>query len=349
MTYSLFDSADTIALAKRLTDAFESWIAHRDNSPSRARAYKPLSEDSAEVYRDMWQAFVPYCSERGLELADLDTDDLDTFLMTRGAAAEAAGVRSTTRSTDLSPRYARRFLTLIDWVTTHQAKSAGVVPNDAARVLLQRPEYKYANAADKSPPPEYLTAAQAKRLIAHVTQLPGSRNASGPLTWKDVRDRTAVALMLGAGLTSGDVRALVLSGVLVEGGRKAGVPWRLSLPGNGNFPARETPLSGWAGRQLAYWLTVRAEQKLGGEYVFPSTRDGKQWSETRCFMGCKAVLAAADIKQEGGGLFMLRHSFALRQLAHGKTEAEVAGWLGLQVLNVMERYRRVLTSPVNVV
>ncbi|RZI40335.1 integrase [Herbaspirillum sp. HC18] len=349
MTYSLFATPDVIHLETTLKQSFEDWLTWRGRSASKARAHRPLREDSAEVYRDMWHAFAPYCAERGLNLHALAEEDLQIFLTTRGTSAAGPHMRATGKQADLTPRYARRFLSLIDWVTSHQAKEEGVTANPAARTLLQRAEYKYANAAEKDPAPEYLSDVQSKRLIAYVTQLPGRHAASEPLTWKAVRDRTAVAMMLGAGLTPGDVRAVQLPGVLVVGGRKAGVPWALALPGNGNFPARETPLASWAGRQLAYWLAVRTEQNIGGTFVFPSTRDGKQWSDTRCFLSCREVLAAAGIASDAGGLFKLRHTFALRQLSHGKSEADVAKWLGLLDSNGMLRYRRILTSPIDVV
>lgn len=349
MTYPLFASSDALQLEKKLKDVFEDWVAWRERSTSKARMFKALRQESAEVYREMWHAFAPYCAERGLDLHELEEEDLQTFLVTRGSGAAGNSMRATSRQADLTPRYARRFLSLIAWVTSYQASRDGVPTNPAAKNLLERPEYKYANAADKNPVPEYLTDVQSKRLIAYVTQLPNRRSISEPLTWKEVRDRTAVAMMLGAGLTPGDVRSLQLSGVLIEGGRKAGVPWKLALPGNGNFPARDTPLASWAGRQLAYWLTVRAEQNIGGDFVFPSTRDGKQWSDTRCFLTCREVLTAAGVSSDAGGLFKLRHTFALRQLSHGKSEADVAKWLGLLDSNGMLRYRRILTSPVDVV
>lgn len=349
MTYPLFASANAIQLETKLKNAFESWIAWREQSHSRARMFKALSEESAEVYREMWHAFAAYCAEREIDLPDLTVEDLQTFLITRGTSTAGTGMRATSKHPDLTPRYARRFLCLIDWITSHQAVDENVPVNQAARRLLERPEYKYANATEKNPVPEYLSDAQSKRLIAYVTQLPDRRTVRQPLTWKEVRDRTAVAMMLGAGLTPGDVRSLKLSGVLIADGRKADVPWKLELPGNGNFPARDTPLAGWAGRQLAYWLTVRKEQKIGGEFVFPSTRDGKQWSDSRCFLSCRDVLSDAGIANDAGGLFKLRHTFALRQLAHGKSETEVAKWLGLLDSNGMVRYRRILTSPVDVV
>lgn len=346
MTFPLFASPESVKLEEKLKNSFEAWVSWREQSRSKARMFKALRGDSAEVYREMWNAFAPYCAERGLDLPELEVDDLQTFLVMRRDAYSTT--RATSKRADLSPRYARRFLTLIDWVTSYRASEEGIPPNPAVRKLLEQPEYKYANAADKNPVPEYLTDVQSKRLIAYVTQPSDRRVEPTTLTWKEVRDRTAVALMLGAGLTPGDVRTLQLSGVLIEGGRKAGVPWKLALPGNGNFPARDTPLADWAGCLLAYWLAMRTEQAIGGNFVFPSTRNGKQWSDTRCFLSCRDVLSAAGISSDAGGLFKLRHTFALRQLSHGKSETEVARLLGLLDINGMARYRRILTAPIDV-
>lgn len=336
---SQLESANATALQHSLNAIFENWVASRDHSRSKERAKKALRDESAEVYREMWHAFASFCAARDTDLPDINIRDLEIFL----------SARAIVRNADLAPRYARRFLSLIQWVTTFHAVDKGVPVNRSAHMMLERPEYKYANAAHKDPAPEYLTDSQAKQLIAYLSTQPNKDVAVAPLTWKEVRDRAAVATMLGAGLTPGDVRHLQLSGVRNDGEHRTGLPWKLALPGNGNFPARETPLASWAGRLLADWLTVRGEQHIGGNFVFPSTRDGRQWSDTRCFLRTRGVLASAGIPADAGGLFRLRHTFALRQLKHGKTEKEVAGWLGLLDLSAMTRYRRILTSPVEVV
>ena len=49
---------------------------------------------------------------------------------------------------------------------------------------------------------------------------------------------------------------------------------------------------------------------------------------------------------DDGGVFKLRHTFALRQLADGKSETDVARWLGLVDLNGMARYRKIVKAPV---
>jgi site-specific recombinase XerD len=65
---------------------------------------------------------------------------------------------------------------------------------------------------------------------------------------------------------------------------------------------------------------VRSEQQVAGDLVFPSTRAGKAWSDTACYLACKTVLAAAGMDADAGGVFKLRHTFALRQFAKGKSE-----------------------------
>lgn len=344
---TLFD-IDASKTEETLNSNFDAWLEHRQASRSRAKSERALSAESINVYREMWQAFAKFCSERGMLLKDVSVSDLETFLTIRGSGPDPENPRQTTRGGYLSARYANRYLVLIQRVTQFQAKIDGEEANRAAALLRERPEYKYAEAADKDPPPDYLDEMQARVLIAYLTRAPQA-DSKEKMTWKTVRDRTAVALMLGAGLAPGDIRSLKMDGVIATGGRRTGVPWKLAIEGNGNSPARETPIADWAGRQLAFWLRIRAQQGMPGDYVFPSTMSGTQWSHTRCFEASRDVLESAKIGKDAGGLFKLRHTFALRQLRKGKTEEEVARWLGLLDINSMTRYRRIVLSYQDVV
>ena len=326
-----------------LNNSFNAWVDHRQQSKSRARSERALSDESLNVYGEMWRAFAKFCADRNLLLRDVTISDLETFLTLRGTGPDPAQPRQTTRGAYVSERYANRYLGLIERVTKFQARADGEEPNRAAALMRERPEYRYAEAADKDPPPDYLDEMQARVLIAYLTRAP-QPESNEKMTWKTVRDRTAVALMLGAGLAPGDVRSLQMQGVIVTGGRRAGVPWKLAVEGNGNSPARETPIADWAGRQLALWLRIRAQQGLPGNYVFPSTMNGTQWSHTRCFEASRDVLEGAKLGKDAGGLFKLRHTFALRQLRKGKSEEDVARWLGFLDANSMTRYRRIVTS-----
>ena len=156
--------------------------------------------------------------------------------------------------------------------------------------------------------------------------------------------------MLGAGLTPGEVGALEPPDVVSDGGATKSVPWKLRVDGNGNSPARETPVAAWAGQLLRYWLDVRAEQRIPGAMVFPSTKStGKPWGKVAQYNAAKDVLQAADVDGVEGGSFRLRHTFALRQLRRGKAAEEVARWLGVSDPAVMSRYQRVISSPVDVI
>lgn len=339
---TLFE-ADTSTFEDALNQHFADWVAYRQTSKSKARSERPLSEESTNVYSEMWHAFAKFCAERNLTLQEVTVTDLETFLTIRGSGPDAFRPRQTSRGPDLSARYANRYLVLIQKVTQFIAKRDGEEANRAAATLRERPEYQYAEAADKDPPPEYLEEMQARTLISYLTRAPHS-DGTEKFTWKTVRDRTAVALMLGAGLSPGDVRSLKLDGVITAGGKKAGVPWKLSVEGNGNSPSRETPIADWAGRQLAFWLKVRTQKSMPGNYVFPSTMKGTQWSHTRCFEASRVVLEEAKLGKDDGGLYKLRHTFALRQLRKGKSEADVARWLGFLDVGSMERYRRIVLT-----
>jgi integrase len=218
-----------------------------------------------------------------------------------------------------------------------------------ARQLLELPEYRYANAREKDPLPEYYVESQAQHIIQYLSAVVPAGDGAVRLSWKEVRDRTAVALMLGGGLAPGDIRAATIGGLNTSGGPTPGVPWKISLPGNGNAPARETPIAAWTGALLRYWVEVRTDQGIPGDVLLPSTLSGKALSHAACYKVCKAVLAAAGMDGDNGGIFKLRHTFALRQLADGKSEVDVARWLGLVDLNGMARYRKVVTQPVNLV
>jgi site-specific recombinase XerD len=93
---------------------------------------------------------------------------------------------------------------------------------------------------------------------------------------------------------------------------------------------------------------VRAESSIAGEFLFPATRTGKPWSKEAQYVAAKQVLEDAGIEAIGGGSFLLRHTFALRQLRRGAAIDQVARWLGVEV-EAMGKYQRVLTAPEDVI
>jgi len=331
MNLDLFANAD-MASPTEYQEAFRGWLVETEQAGLLKR------ESSAAVYEHMWSALTAWAVGNGLRLADIRASDLASYLGSRGGASE------------LSARYAKRLLRLVERVLSHAARVLALPPNPAVTTLMaHRPDIRFANSPDADPLPDFLPASEAKRLVSYLSAVRPGRAAAGQ-PWQEVRNRASVALMLGAGLTPGEVRALDLPAVVIDGGTVKGVPWKLRVAGDGNGPARETPAAAWAGQLLRYWLDVRAEQGIPGAMVFPSTKStGKPWGKVAQYNAAKDVLRAAGIDDVEGGSFRLRHTFALRQLRRGKAPEEVARWLGVSNPAVMARYQRVISSPVDVV
>lgn len=348
-TLPLFAASDGDDLAALLEGAFASWVA---SAPARGPGTSgALRDESAQIYADMWHAFVLYCApfdadsgQRTIRfdpLRELDRAVLLDFL-DHGATRPLRQVRTGQSQAALSLRYAWRLLQLIDRVVNHARERQGQEPLQAARALMAEAPYRYANAAALTPVPDVLDDAQAQGLIDHVTAFTDIDPAAG-VTWKVLRDRCAVALMLGAGLAPGQVRALALDDVSVDG---EGMPWRLRVAADGSCAEHHTPIAPWSARQLRFWLRVRS--RLGSEaeqsrWLFPSTATGKAWSHPACHRSAVAVLDAVGV--EGGTPFRLRHTFAVRQLQSGHAEDEVARWMGYADTAPLRRYRHVLTAP----
>lgn len=312
--------------------AFSGWLTESGLAGRLQR------QSSTEVYSHMWAAFAAWAIGKQLRMEDITASDLDSYLASRGGAE------------DLTARYTLRLLRLVDRVFSHSARTTGQTLNEAAaELLIARPHIRFANSPDADPLLEFLQATEGKRLVTYLSAVRPGRALTGQV-WQEVRNRASVGLMLGAGLTPGEVRVLTLDDVVVVGGRSKGTPWKLRVDGNGNSPARETPIASWAGSLLAHWLNIRTEQGIPGFMVFPSTRSsGKPWGKVAQYMAAKDVLLAAGIDSVEGGSFRLRHTFALRQLRRGRTAQEVARWLGVSDPAVMARYERVITAPLDVI
>lgn len=327
-------------IAHSMSGLFAAWLADRAECAANRPLERKLGPETAHVYREMWRALTAHCAQRNLRFDALTVDDLETYLNSRSVRLRPNRAPCSPAGASLSPRYARRLLRLIDWLAEFDAERLGRPANRSAQELLQRSAYRYADTSDKDPMPDHLVRQDALRLRSYLAS---PTRADG---WKELRDRTAVALMLGAGLAPGDVRGLRVEGVNRGGDAASMNAWSLSLPGNGNSPAREAPLADWAAALLAKWMQVREQRSIAGHFMFPSTQSGRQWSHTRCYESCKQVLVEAGLESERG-LYKLRHTYALDHLSSGRTDAEVARWLGLLDKSAMSRYRRLLEETVD--
>ncbi len=341
------DTGESIDRPSPLTDmlaAFDAWCVHQ-------RLYGRLRRGSSEaVYRAMWHALAVWCVGQTppLRLQTLDGVSLLQFLASR------SGIAGPGQS--LTPRYQWRLLSLVRWVQAHHATQQPAARrrsgSAAAELIATQPAVRHANAAHDDDVPACLSAADVATLLAGLAvdgHADDAKNtATDPPRWQTVRNRCAAGLQLGAGLGPGDVRALRLNDVLGVGGlpdlpsTTARPPMHLRVAANGSAPLHVVPIAPWAARALAQWLQLRAQQKLGGDWLFPSTRSGKPWGKVAQYGSVRLVLADAGLDPGAGGSFRLRHSFALRQLQAGHPPETVARWLGVIDPAVMARYDRLI-------
>lgn len=338
--------------------SFEHWLVEEHRLGRLHRS------SSQAVYRAMWGALCAWCLAQSPPIRgvnDLDAEALAAYIRSREQGAHDGQA--------LTPRYEWRLLSLVRRV---QAWAVSVPPTHTAAeaLLTQRPHVRLANVQHGGEHAEYLLPHEVRALMRGFAVQHRLAQMNGLQRWQDLRNVTAAALQLGAGLGPGDVRALTCRDVAAtralphlastpslawpdrspgdkprwrsSEARSSGGVW-LRVPANGNAPTHEAPLADWAARLLAQWLQWRQQLGIPGDWLLPSTRTGKPWGKVAQYQAGCAVLADAGIaSQAAGGSFRLRHSFAMRQLRRGHAPDTVAGWLGVSDPAVMQRYLRQL-------
>jgi len=280
MNLKLF--TDEPAPLRELTEAFERWCRHARDDGRLRRA------SSEQVYRAMWQALAAWCASQvpPVSLRQLDETTLQAYIATRsGKAGPTIHCRRaicggcSTWSTGCRPTMPMRR-------TARNAAAAGLI--------AAQPALRHVNAADAEPLPEHLRADEAKRMVAFLSGV-RPRGGSGrpdPVSWQELRNRAAVALQLGAGL------GLVRCARCASPTSSASVAASRTCPGSCvSRPAARhlstTPRRTLAGRLLRHWMQVRAEQGIGGDWLFPSTRSGKPWGKVAQYEAARHVLDTA--------------------------------------------------------
>lgn len=293
-----------------------AWALWQQRARARALLRKATSE---EVYASIWRALSLWSCGRGLTPQALRASDLTAFLADREATH------------GLTPRHAWRIARLVERVLLIYQQELGLPPSSAVGQLLeQRPDIRYANASRFDELPEAVPAHDAARLARHLVQ-PFQQDEP----WQAQRNRAAVALHLGAGLTPAEARALRLGDVALQRTATA-----IHLPAAGRQAARHLPLPTWARRAMASWLQLRAELTIPGEQCLPSTRSsGKPWGKVSHHEGVKSVLQAAGLDAARWSAYGLRHSFALHALHRHTPPAQLGQWLGVTDPDVLERYQ----------
>jgi integrase len=278
----------------------------------------PLKRQSVAVYEDMWRSLCQWCVGQRVDLTAITSSELSRYLDSR---AGSSGSR-------LQDRYAWRLLRLVERVAARHAQThPGTTAHEAVeRLLAQRPELRYANARQHDAAIDHLTPGEARALVDLLLSPERLHR------WQDLRNRCAVALHLGAGITPLELRQLSLADLIGD----PGGPRKLNVMANGTVRAHQTPMAPWAWRVLQRWLQLRDQLQVPGDALLPSTRTGKPWGKTNHDEAVRAVMKMAGLPPQGGA-YRLRHTFCLRQLHRGRPPELVAQWLGIEPA-AMTRY-----------
>lgn len=313
--------------------ALTSWLEARQREGSGYRS------STVALYTEMWSSFVAWCCGQSpaVPITAVSKKVLEAFRQSRLGLKQDA----------ITPLHSLRLLRLIDKVLKHMPPSGPGSANTAAIEAIEaEPEIRYAASSSAEPQLQALDGAQTRQLMRHLS---GTRPRLGRedagLTWQHLRNQVAVSLQLGAGLGPAELRFLMLGSVVVSSGRLTDRPWKLRVPLIGGAPSHDAPMALWAAQRLQHWLRVREGEGIEGQWLFPSTRSGKQWGKVAQYNAAKQVLQEAGLEDVAGGSFVLRHTFALRQLRRGTEPEEVAKWMGVTDPKVMARYARALQGP----
>ena len=336
--------------------AFQTWLASEASHIKR--------ETSREIYRVIWSSFVRDLPI-GVTVSGITSEMVASYLL-NGASKfaeeegrDGAGVPKM-RTEALSIRYQARVASLIEKIMDHHAyvTKAKVESETAVQALMRRTP-ALADALKREtreePALDVLTDQEHAALKTRLIEGGKVDMASNiAVKWSAARDRTSMALQLGAGLSPIDIRELTMG----EGSSKSLEPnWNLGsrflfVPKSGKLFKRYTLVDPWAGELMDQWIhTLRDRESLSRvAFVFPgetlekegSSKQPGQWSKPGQHKQTSKFMASMKIE---GSSFKLRHSWAMAKLREGADEREVARWLGVQADGeVMKRYREALAS-----
>lgn len=311
---------------------FEDWV-----DQARTRQGFKLRDSSIEQYAEGWRAWVEFSTKHHLDSLNPSTCELRQFVSHREQTTHLGG---------LGERHTWRLLRLIERVLAFHAERCDRPACEAVRQLLQSDlELKWANARNKTPPPEFLSDQQfedlTQRFSSLITALPYAKGA-----WNVVRNHLAVALHLGAGLSNTELLGLRWKDVSESQIAADQTLRRLWIEPTATTQGRFTPVALFAWQLLTRWKTLVLDLGIpcaSSDLVFVSTLAGKPWGRQSHLQGIGLVMQSCNVHIVGSGAYKLRHTFAIRLLKAGRSEEDLSRWMGLD-LRAIRKYKDALVD-----
>jgi integrase/recombinase XerD len=303
---------------------FAGFVAAPDfvltSSRQRDLIPKPVSPESAAIYKFMFGKFAAWMLDERLKMSTVTARDLHRFVQ-----LAHDGHR------DLNSKISYRYLRLLERCYEYLERS----PNPAREAIVGVDRAQITRDA----PMAALNADELERFLA---ALPGQRadddgKAAG---WKRRRDRAMQVVMALAGLRVAEAIGLLVD----EIGRQADVEGGivLSITPEHKHPTsyeHTTTLPKEGVAELTAWLKEREALGIPGALVFPANLEGEPLHKATVYRQVKASFERAGLAVPRAGGRTLRNTFASQQLRQGTPQSELTTTLGLALERSAEAYK----------
>jgi site-specific recombinase XerD len=309
---------------------FAAFVASPDfvltSSRQRDLLPKPLSPESAAIYKFMFGKFAAWMLEERLKMSTVTACDLHRFVQ-----LTHDGQR------DLNSKIAYRYLRLLERCYEYLQRS----PNPARDAIVGIDRAQITRDAP-------MTALNADELERFMAALPGQRadDDGKNAGWKRRRDRAMQVTMALAGLRVAEAIGLLVD----EVGRQPDIEGGLRLDITPEHKHRTSyehtttlPKEGVA--ELRAWLEEREALKIPGDLVFPANMEGEPLHKATVYRQVKATFERAGLAVPRAGGRTLRNTFASQQLRQGMPQSELTTTLGLALERSAEAYKYAKVNP----
>lgn len=273
---------------------------------------RAFAERSIVQHRSMFARFHRYLGRRGITLMDFGTDHIDGFFADLDRDCEPG------TSTRL------RYLKLMDRLSRHLSL-LGLRTDNPAASLLPREHWP-----DDEPMPVFLWPDEDAR-VQDVCR------AATFESFKELRNRAIVALLLATGITAAELSALTVDDLDARGARVS-----VFVRKRGPRIARRVPVDAFALEIVSEYAKARAALSPADGLLFMATAGGKPMKPATLGQCVRSALRAAGAAAADESPRLLRNTYGRRHLLEGKTNEQVSSLMGLSSHRTATRLRETI-------
>ncbi|MGF6265443.1 site-specific recombinase XerD [Paraburkholderia youngii] len=290
--------------------AYAEW-QHAEATSADRRAF---ADRSIIQHRSMFARFHRYLTSHGVAVTEFGTDHIDGFFadLDRDCAPGT--------STRL------RYLKLLDRLSRHLCLLGLRTDNPATSLLPQE------HWPEDEPMPVFLWPDEDARLqeLCRVVDFE---------SFKEMRNRAIVAMLLGTGVSAAELAALAVDDL------EAGARPSVFVRKRGPRIARRVPVDAFAVELLRVYAKARTRLPISDGLLFMATAGGKPMKPATLGQCVRAALRLVDAAATDESPRLLRNTYGRRHLLEGKTNEQVSNLLGLSSHRTATRLRETIVEP----